>query len=67
MNNKKQDWRTADSNTKPTGRDHSQRETSTANDKPIAGKKPIGSETSSKKAGASRQNDNQSSRDSSRR
>ena len=72
MNNKKQDWRTADSNTKSTGRDQSQSDTSTerdstVSDQPIAGKKPLNNDSSSQNAGAGRQSDNLSSRNSSRR
>lgn len=71
MKNKKQDWRTTDSGTKSTSRDQSQRNTSTAPDdlssKHLAGKKPMNSDVSSKKASAGRQSDDLSSRDSSRR
>ena len=51
MNNKKQDWRTADS--KVPSRDQADRNTTI--DKPADGKKPVNTDNSSKKASPPRQ------------
>ena len=60
---KKQDWRTADS--KAAGRDQTDR--NAAIEKPIAGKKPLDADTTSKKAGSTRQGEDLGSNKSSGR